>query len=105
MTAPIKITAYLYCKNRGFSLTKSICFLKPDSAIFRLDKIFFYKRLLNIETRRQRLSKVIDKWEVSKAGNYEGIPGQHRDFLENIEDCLFIFINKILNSKNFFSKS
>ena len=100
MTISIKITAYLHSKNRGFRLTKTISLMDLNSPIFRLNKTFFYRKLFNIETRRERLSNIFDKWEISRVGDYDGILGEHRYLIETIQDGLSIVVNKILNSKN-----
>lgn len=41
----------------GFRLTKTMSLMDLNSPIFRLNKTFFYRKLFNIETRRERLSK------------------------------------------------
>jgi hypothetical protein len=98
MLFPKKMITYLYCKNKGFNIAR---YLNTDSSLFRLNKSFFYKSLLNVGTRSRRLWDLIDKWSISKIGDYDKILSERREFLERVEDQLSFLANKILDSQTF----
>ena len=100
MLIPKKLIFYLYCKNKGFRVAS---YLKSEYAIFRLHKAYFFKKLLNIDTRTNRLSTILNVWKISDLGDYnDDILVERRDILESIEDALSCLVNHILKSEGLF---